>query len=56
MDEDETVEAQVEGLVDKVVAEDEARRAEELVRPPLIPFDWPDCTLLGPACGPITKS
>ncbi|KAL8286625.1 hypothetical protein RQP46_004153 [Phenoliferia psychrophenolica] len=30
MDEDETVEAQVEGLVDKVVAEDEARRAEEL--------------------------
>lgn len=34
MDEDETVEKQVEGLVDKVVAEDEARRAEELVRSP----------------------
>lgn len=31
VDEDDTVEKQVEGLAEKVIAEDEARRAQELV-------------------------
>lgn len=31
MEEEDTVEKQVEGLAERVIAEDEARRAEELV-------------------------
>lgn len=31
VDEDETVEKQVEGMAEKAIAEDEARRAQELV-------------------------
>ena len=32
-DEEDTVEKQVEGLAEKVIAEDEAKRAQELVSP-----------------------
>ncbi|KAK4699684.1 coiled-coil domain-containing protein 12, partial [Phenoliferia sp. Uapishka_3] len=34
MEEDDTVEKQVEGLAEKIIAEDEARRAEELPKKP----------------------
>lgn len=36
-DENETVEKQVEGLAEKIIAEDEAKRAQELVSCCLLP-------------------
>jgi coiled-coil domain-containing protein 12 len=40
--EQDTVEKEVEGLAEKIIAEDEARRGQELVRMPFISVaDWP---------------
>jgi coiled-coil domain-containing protein 12 len=38
--EDDTVEKAMEGEVDRVIAEDAVRRAEELVSPPSILYHW----------------
>lgn len=52
LDEDDTVEKQVEGLAEKTIAEDEAKRAQELVshtrRPP---GSVPDRADLREVCG-----